>query len=92
LFGERTASVPVTANKSAIGHSLAASGAIEAALSVISLQRQLLLPTLNFTESDADLADINVVQQTTTAKIKHILSNSFGFGGENAVLILSAAD
>ena len=92
LFGERTASIPVTSNKSAIGHSLAASGAIEAALSIVSLQRQLLLPTLNFCESDEDTAGINVVQQATPARIKHILSNSFGFGGENSVLILSAAE
>jgi 3-oxoacyl-[acyl-carrier-protein] synthase II len=90
LFGELTASIPVTSNKSAIGHSLAASGAIEAALSIISLQQQLLLPTLNFCESDEDTAGINVVQQATPSKIKHILSNSFGFGGENSVLILSA--
>lgn len=90
LFGERTASIPVTSNKSAIGHSLAASGAIEAALSIISLQQQLLLPTLNFYEGDEDTAGINVVQQATPSRIKHILSNSFGFGGENSVLILSA--
>lgn len=92
LFGERTASIPVTSNKSAIGHSLAASGAIEAVLSIISLQQQLLLPTLNFTEGDADTVGINIVRQVTPAKIKHILSNSFGFGGENSVLILSAAE
>ncbi|MDO8341848.1 MAG: beta-ketoacyl-[acyl-carrier-protein] synthase family protein [Cellvibrio sp.] len=92
LFGERTAFIPVTSNKSAIGHSLAASGAIEAALSIISLQRQLLLPTLNFCESDEDTAGINVVQQATPARIKHILSNSFGFGGENSVLILSSVE
>lgn len=91
LFGERTASIPVTSNKSAIGHSLAASGAIEAALSIISLQQQMLLPTLNFCESDEDTAGINIVQQATPSRIKHILSNSFGFGGENSVLILSAA-
>lgn len=90
LFGELAANLPVTSNKSAIGHSLAASGAIEAALSVLSLQQQLLLPTLNYQEPDDDTAGIAVVRTATPARIRHVLSNSFGFGGENSVLVLSA--
>ncbi|WP_039912631.1 beta-ketoacyl-[acyl-carrier-protein] synthase family protein [Cellvibrio mixtus] len=91
LFAERTAKIPVTSNKSAIGHSLAASGAIEAAMSILSLQHQLLLPTLNYQEPDDDTADIQVVRQATPAPLRHVLSNSFGFGGENSALVLSAA-
>ena len=48
VFGERIAQLPITANKSALGHSLANSGAVEAVLSVLSLQHQVLLPTLNY--------------------------------------------
>lgn len=90
LFGDQAATIPVTSNKSAIGHSLAASGAIEAALSVLSLQHQVLLPTLNYQEPDEDTSGIAVVRQATPARIRHVLSNSFGFGGENSVLVLSA--
>lgn len=90
LFGELAVTIPVTSNKSAIGHSLAASGAIEAALSVLSLQHQVLLPTLNYQEPDEDTSGIAVVRQATPARIRHVLSNSFGFGGENSVLVLSA--
>lgn len=90
VFGERAAEIPTTSNKSALGHSLAASGAIEAVLSVVSLQEQMLLPTLNFHEGDADTSGLNIVQKAAPMTIKHIVSNSFGFGGENCVLVLSA--
>ena len=89
VFGARAAALPVTANKSALGHSLAASGAIEAVLSVMSLQEQVLLPTLNFREPDAQTEGLSIVRQTTAMPMRHIMSNSFGFGGENCVLILS---
>jgi len=91
LFNERAADIPVTSNKSAIGHSLAVSGAIEAVLSVLSLKHQLLLPTLNFEEPDEDTAGIQVVRTAAPATIRHVISNSFGFGGENSTLVMSAA-
>lgn len=91
VFGERAASLPVTSNKSALGHSLAASGAIEAVLSVMSLQEQWLLPTLNFEEADASTEGLNIVCDARPANIRHIVSNSFGFGGENCALVLSTA-
>lgn len=89
IFGARASQVPVTANKSALGHSLAASGAIEAVLSVMTLQEQVLLPTLNFREPDAKTEGLDIVQQTRPMPVRHIMSNSFGFGGQNCVLILS---
>ena len=89
VFGERAATIPVTSNKSALGHSLAASGAIEAVLSVMSLQTQILLPTLNFTEADEVTSGLDVVREARPAAIKHIVSNSFGFGGENCSLVFS---
>jgi 3-oxoacyl-[acyl-carrier-protein] synthase II len=90
LFASRAASIPVTSNKSAIGHSLAASGAIEAAMSILSLHHQMLLPTLNYEAPDDDTAGIDVVKTATAAPIRHVLSNSFGFGGENSALVMSA--
>ncbi|RYD90600.1 MAG: beta-ketoacyl-[acyl-carrier-protein] synthase family protein, partial [Sphingobacteriales bacterium] len=90
LFASRAASIPVTSNKSAIGHSLAASGAIEAAMSILSLHHQMLLPTLNYQAPDDDTAGIDVVKTATAAPIRHVLSNSFGFGGENSALVMSA--
>jgi len=89
VFGTRAGSIPVTSNKSALGHSFAASGAIEAVLSVMSLQQQVLLPTLNFTEGDDATAGLDVVRDCRPASISHIVSSSFGFGGENCALVFS---
>ncbi|MCK7624539.1 beta-ketoacyl-[acyl-carrier-protein] synthase family protein [Streptomyces sp. RS10V-4] len=91
VFGERAAHLPVTGNKSALGHSLANSGAAEAVLSVLSLQRQTLLPTLNFTEPDEVTAGLDVVTERRPARVTAVLSNSFGFGGQNCSLILAEA-
>lgn len=82
-------STSVTSTKSALGHSLAASGAIEAVLSVLCIDKQQVLPTLNFTESKPDEPNLNIVKQGSPQVISHILSNSFGFGGENCCLIFS---
>ncbi|GGU66404.1 putative 3-oxoacyl-(Acyl-carrier-protein) synthase II KasB [Streptomyces albospinus] len=91
VFGERAAGIPVTGNKSAMGHSLANSGAAEAVLSVLSLQRQAVLPTLNFTEPDEVTAGLDVVTERRDARVTAVLSNSFGFGGQNCSLILAQA-
>ncbi|GHF69086.1 putative 3-oxoacyl-(Acyl-carrier-protein) synthase II KasB [Streptomyces mashuensis] len=91
VFGERAARLPVTGNKSALGHSLANSGAVEAVLSVIGLQRQTLLPTLNFTGADEDSRGLDIVTERREAPVNTVLSNSFGFGGENCSLILARA-
>ncbi|GAB3549629.1 beta-ketoacyl-[acyl-carrier-protein] synthase family protein [Noviherbaspirillum agri] len=89
VFADRTSTIPVTSNKSALGHSLAASGAIEAVLSVMSLREQMLLPTLNFEEPDAGTDGLDIVREARPEGINHILSNSFGFGGENCALVIS---
>ncbi|UXI69102.1 beta-ketoacyl-[acyl-carrier-protein] synthase family protein [Tahibacter amnicola] len=91
VFGERIGQVPVTANKSALGHSLANSGAVEAVLSVLSLENQLLLPTANYCEPDEACSGLDVVTQPRPMKVRRVLSNSFGFGGANVSLILEAA-
>ncbi len=90
LFGSRSKHIPVTANKSALGHSLATSGAVEALLSILTLQQQCLLPTLNFRQGDAVTSTLNIVTTARPYSCRHILSNSFGFGGENCSLLLEA--
>ena len=85
LFGNK---VPVSSTKSMIGHSLGAAGAIEAAVCLLALQGQFLPPNINFRSGDTDL-DLNIVaNQSRDAKIDIVLSNSFGFGGTNASLLI----
>lgn len=88
LFGELASRLPVTSNKSALGHSLAASGAIEAVLSTLSLQRQTLLPTLNYQDPDLATEGLHVVQKACRCAMEYVMSQSFGFGGENCALVL----
>jgi 3-oxoacyl-[acyl-carrier-protein] synthase II len=84
LFG----GVPISSTKSMIGHSLGAAGAIEAAVCLLALQAQLLPPNINFRNSDQDL-DLNIVaNESREAKIDIVLSNSFGFGGTNASVLI----
>ena len=80
--------VPVSSTKGMMGHSLGAAGAIEAVISLLALQHQLLPPNINFRRGDADL-DLNIVANTAQAgRIRTVLSNSFGFGGTNASVIM----
>jgi 3-oxoacyl-[acyl-carrier-protein] synthase II len=82
LFGE----VPVSSTKSMMGHSLGAAGAIEAVVSLLALQHQFLPPNINFREAELSL---NIVaNQARTAQFDCAVSNSFGFGGTNATIVL----
>jgi 3-oxoacyl-[acyl-carrier-protein] synthase II len=83
--------VPVSSTKGMMGHSLGAAGAIEAIIGILSLQDQLLPPNINFRHGDAGL-DLNIVaNESRHAAIRTVLSNSFGFGGTNASVILRSA-
>ena len=84
LFGR----VPVSSTKSMIGHSLGAAGAIEAVVCLLALQSQFLPPNINFRASDPDLALNVVANESRDAKINIALSNSFGFGGTNASVLI----
>lgn len=87
IFGEKVSTIPVSANKSQVGHSLGASAAIEAALGIEAMQRQMVLPTVNHIP-DPDFADIDVVPNTPRShSYDHFLSNSFGFGGTNCCIV-----
>jgi 3-oxoacyl-[acyl-carrier-protein] synthase II len=80
--------VAVSSSKGMMGHSLGAAGAIEAIVSLLALQHQLLPPNINFRHGDAGL-DLNIVANAAQAgSVRTVLSNSFGFGGTNASVIL----
>ncbi len=87
IFGRQISNIPVTANKSQVGHSLGASAAIEAALSIESLRKSIVLPTVNHIPDPA-FADIDVVpDKIRKHTYEHVLSNSFGFGGTNCCIV-----
>jgi 3-oxoacyl-[acyl-carrier-protein] synthase II len=88
LFGSR---VPVSSTKSMMGHSLGAAGAIEAVFSILALREQFLPPNINYTTPDHSWALNIVANEARAAKVRAAMSNSFGFGGTNASLILQAA-
>jgi len=85
LFGRR---VPISSTKSMMGHSLGAAGAIEAIFCLLALQHQFLPANINFREPDVDV-DLNIVaNKARAASITTVLSNSFGFGGTNASILM----
>ena len=80
--------VPVSSTKSMMGHSLGAAGAIEAIICLLALQHQFLPPNINFHAADEDI-DLNVVaNEAQSAVLRTVLSNSFGFGGTNASILM----
>lgn len=88
VFGD---GVAVTSTKGVLGHTLGAAGAIEAALTVLAVQHSTIPPTANLDQLDADV-DLDVVSGTAREeKVDVAMSNSFGFGGQNAVLVFTAA-
>lgn len=90
-IAELVGRVPVSSTKSMMGHSLGAAGAIEAVVSILALRDQILPPNINFREGDAEL-DLDIVaNEARPATIRTVLSNSFGFGGTNASILLRAA-
>lgn len=87
VFGNRLAKIPVSANKSQVGHSLGASAAIEAALSIEAMGQGIVLPTVNHIP-DPDFSDLDVVPNCTRKHAhEFVLSNSFGFGGTNCCIV-----
>jgi 3-oxoacyl-[acyl-carrier-protein] synthase II len=92
VFGRKIENIPISSNKSQIGHTLGASAAIEAALSIEAMQQGLILPTVNHIP-DPDFADIDVVPNQVRRHSHEIfLSNSFGFGGTNCCIVFKAVD
>jgi len=84
--------VAVSSTKGMMGHSLGAAGAIEAIVSILALQNQFLPPNINFRNGDAGL-DLNIIANSAQpGSLRTILSNSFGFGGTNASVIIRAIE
>ncbi|MCE7026778.1 beta-ketoacyl-ACP synthase [Jiella avicenniae] len=91
VFGEQLKQTPISSNKSMIGHTLTAAGAIEAVFSILSLKEGILPPTINHDTPDPAI-ELDVVPNTARRQeIGTVLSNSFGFGGQNACLVLGRA-
>lgn len=88
VFGERMKSVPISSNKSMIGHTLSAAGAIEAVFSILTLQNQRIPPTINYDFPDPAIPLDVVPNKARDARVTHAISNSFGFGGQNVSLVM----
>jgi 3-oxoacyl-[acyl-carrier-protein] synthase II len=90
VFGERMPEVPVSSNKSMIGHTLTAAGAVEAVFSLLTISTGSLPPTINYDNPDPSIPLDVVPNVKRDATVTSVLSNSFGFGGQNACLVMSA--
>lgn len=88
VFGQHAYGLPVVGNKAALGHSIAASGALELIGCLLSLRDQQVPPTINYTTPDPDCDLDYVVEGCRPLAMRNVMSNSFAFGGSNAVLIV----
>lgn len=89
VFGEQAYQIPISSTKSMTGHLLGASGALEAVVSTMTILNGILPPTINYQTPDP-VCDLDYVpNQPRKVDVNHVMSNSFGFGGHNATLILS---
>lgn len=89
VFGEAALQVPVSSSKSMLGHLIAAAGAVELIISIMAMQRGVLPPTINYEVPDPE-CDLDYIPNAAREKrVQHVLSNSFGFGGQNVSLIVS---
>ena len=89
VFGERAKQIPMSSNKSMIGHTLSAAGAVEAVVTLMTLEHQRIPPTINYNVPDpAILLDV-VPNVARDAHMRRAISNSFGFGGQNVSLVMA---
>jgi 3-oxoacyl-[acyl-carrier-protein] synthase II len=91
VFADQVKQIPVSSTKSMIGHTLSAAGTIEAAFSLMMLENQRLLPTINYRKPDPAIPLDVVPNSIRDAGLSYAMSNSFGFGGQNVSLIFGTA-
>jgi 3-oxoacyl-[acyl-carrier-protein] synthase II len=89
VFGEHAKQIPVSSNKSMVGHTISAAGAVEAVFSLLTLEHQRIPPTINYDTPDPTILFDVVGNKARDARVTAVMSNSFGFGGQNASLILT---
>ena len=92
VFGERAGSIPMSSNKSMIGHTLTAAGAVEAIFTVLTIRNGVLPPTINYDIPDPALPVDCVPNVARAGRVRQAISNSFGFGGQNVCLVLGAVE
>ena len=91
VFGTRMSSLPISSNKSMVGHTLTAAGAVEAVFSLLTIANGRIAPTINYLEPDPNIP-LDVVPNTARdATVRRVISNSFGFGGQNTCLVFADA-
>lgn len=90
IFGDGLGGTPISSNKSMIGHTLTAAGAIEAVFSLLTIENGVLPPTINHNNPDPTIDADVVPNQSREMTVNRVLSNSFGFGGQNACLVIAA--
>src|SRR5918993_2633772 len=90
VFGERMARLPISSNKSMIGHTLTAAGAVEAVMSLLTIATRPIPPTINYQMPDPAIPLDVVPNVARDARVNYVLSNSFGFGGQNTCLVFGA--
>ena len=89
MFGDHARKLPMSSTKSMTGHTLGAAGGIEAAITALAIARGVLPPTTNYTTPDPD-CDLDYIPNTAReVRVDAAMSNSFGFGGTNAALIVT---
>jgi 3-oxoacyl-[acyl-carrier-protein] synthase II len=89
VFGARARQIPVSSIKGHVGHTMGAAGALDLAATALALQHQRIPPTLHFTPGDPDCDLDYVTEGPREVEMRHAMTNSFGFGGQNSVLIVS---
>jgi 3-oxoacyl-[acyl-carrier-protein] synthase II len=87
LFGGKESCPPVSSTKGQIGHCLGAAGSMEAIISIMAMERGIIPPTINYTTPDENCDLDYVPNQAREAELNVVMSNSFGFGGTNGVVI-----
>jgi 3-oxoacyl-[acyl-carrier-protein] synthase II len=90
VLGERAYQVPVSSTKSMVGHMLGAAGAVEAIVCALAIRDGILPPTINYEHPDPDCDLDYVPNEARRQPVRAAMSNSFGFGGHNATLVLKA--